>query len=108
MAYQVKIKPEGRAGWAFYSENGVILPIPWELSSIGASIRLRSEDEWNSYCDKHEAQWAKNNRDVIMQRVAEEVKKYWRFRGEIEVDGSWIHLYRGPGCLARIQSWFFD
>ena len=108
MAYQIRIKSEGRGGWAFYYENGVTLPIPWELSVAAVSIRLRSQEEWNSFCDKHDAQWAKNSRDIIMQRVAEDVKKYWRLKGNIEIDDSWIHIYEGPGCLARIQSWFFD
>lgn len=108
MDYQVKTKPDGRLGWAYYSENGVTLPIEWELSTVGISIYLQSEDEWDAFCEKHGAQWAKNSRDIIMQRVAEGVKKDRGLKGEILIDGSWIHLYRGPGCLSRVQSWFFD
>lgn len=93
MSYRITTKPDGRGGWAFYEEDRVALPIPWEVSSIGISIYIPSTSEWRSLCENHGAGWAREREDEILQRVAEGVKKDRHLKGEIEKSDSWLHIY---------------
>lgn len=76
-----------------YEENGTALSIGWEISVSGASIYIPTEDEWNAFCIQHEADWAREQKDMILQRAAEGLKKDKYLKGRIQIAGSWIQIY---------------
>lgn len=89
---------EGRWGYVFYSQSEGVLQIYWELSSVGVSIRFLSEEEWERLCQEQSADWAKANRVLIMQRIADGVKRCHRLKGEIDFDENWIHIWSRRSC----------
>ena len=75
MDYRVEIESGGRAGDVFYIEGGRRLPLWWEYVLNGAAIDAPSSEEWDTYCDKHSAEWAKGRRTEILERVAIEAQR---------------------------------
>ena len=75
MSYKVEIESGAPAGNVFYIEDGKSLPLWWEFLLNGAAIEAPSPEEWDTYCDKHSAEWAKGRRTEILERVAIEAQR---------------------------------
>ena len=72
--YLVEEKQDGRAGWVFYIEQSR-LPLPWEILGAGGGVGISvpTPEEWDTYCEKHKAVWAKGRREEILQRVSQSI-----------------------------------
>src|SRR2546423_15277003 len=101
--YQVKIEQIGRAGWAYYIEQEKQLPFSWEnFGTPGDGIIIPSPTEWNKYCEKRGADWAKERREEILQRVAQSFLKRRYGNGSFEITDRWVYIRPGPTLLSRL------
>src|SRR3712207_6403984 len=99
--YKIEYESYGRCGYAFYVENRR-LPFEWEIIIGGIGVDIPVLEEWDAYCEKHSANWAKGRRDEIVQRLADGLikKMYWFGNGTYEiVDGRWLNVYSGASLL---------
>ncbi len=90
--YKVEITSEGRAGNVFYKETDGKLTFWWEFSMNGASIRIPSDEKWNSFCKSENAQWATNRKVEIVRRIADETKLQRASTAKIKIENEWINL----------------
>jgi hypothetical protein len=92
MNYHVKIIQSGRTGWINYVEDGKLLPFGWDFSALGIEIYVPSSEEWNEYCDKHKADWAKDRRTEILERLAQEVCRQKAKKAKASINDNWINI----------------
>ena len=92
MNYQVKITQKGRGGWIDYVESEKQLPFGWDFSAIGVEIYVPSPEEWNEYCNEHKADWAKDRRTEILERVAQEVCRQKAKQAKVSIKENWIDI----------------
>src|SRR5881394_2284554 len=102
--YSVELEQQGREGWLTYIENGKQLKFPVEQLGIpaGVGISVPTEDRWNAYCDKQKAEWAKDRREQIVQRVAQGGLRQRYPGGYFDVTDQWINLRPGPSLRERL------
>ncbi len=104
-SYRIEEKRISRYGHLFYIEQGGRLPFFWDiLGTPGIGIEIPLPEEWDAFCEKHGAEWAKNRREEILQRVSQWVLKKWFGKGEIEYTEHWINIRPGPSLLSRLLS----
>jgi hypothetical protein len=101
--YRVEEKQEGRSGHAYYIEQGR-LPFFYEILGIkGRGLDIPSPEQWDAYCEKHEAEWAKGRRDEILERVAQALLKKWYRHGTYEIiEDRSLNIYPDPSLLSRL------
>ncbi len=92
MKSKVKIQAEGRGGNVHYIENGKILPFNWEFSAVGLDIDVPTPQEWDAFCIKHIAEWAKSRRQEILEQLAEEVCEQKAKNSRICIEDHWINI----------------
>ena len=92
MDYQVKITHIGRSGWVNYLEGDKVLSFGWDFSAIGVEIYVPSPEEWNKYCNEHKADWAKDRRTEILERVAQEVCRQKAKNAKVRINYDWIDI----------------
>lgn len=104
--YRIEETREGQSGYVFYIEGASKLPFFWEIIGIpsGVGITVPKHEEWEAFCDKHKAEWAKDRRDEILQSVSQWMLKKWFRSGEIEFEGPWIRIIPGPSLISRLLS----
>lgn len=103
--YQIEMNQFGREGEIFYIEQSR-LPFSWEIlggTKWGAGVTIPSPREWDKYCEKNKANWAKGRRDEIVQRIAQALSKHWYKNGTFEIEKDiWLNIYSGPSLLTRL------
>lgn len=106
--YRVKLKQKGPGGQVFYEESDGTLPFRWAIHSrTGIGIFVPAQHEWDEYCDKHGAEWAKGRREEIVDRTARKLIKQRYGKGTYEVgEDNWVHLIPGPGLFSRLIDFF--
>ena len=72
MNYRVEIDNHGPAGDVRYIEDDRVLRLFWEYMSYGVLISVPDSGKWDEYYQSHSAGWAKDRREEILQRVAEQ------------------------------------
>jgi len=92
MDYEVEINQTGRGGTINYIEEEKSLPFDWEFSMVGADIFVPTSSEWDSYCEKHLADWAKGRRQEILERLSQEVRKQKVQSAKIKIEDHWIQF----------------
>ena len=92
MNYSVDVVTILRGGEVFYKESENILPFNWEYTTAGISIYVPSKIDWEVFCEKHSADWAKERRGEILQRLSEEMRKQNHLKGGIEIGDTWIDI----------------
>lgn len=105
--YKVKIKQEGRGGWIYYIEKEKTLPFDWEYfmyPSLG--VVIPSSDKWNSYCENHNASWAIDRREEILQRIGREVLEKQYGNGRFEINDEWLVIHGGHSLVSRLANYF--
>jgi hypothetical protein len=90
--YNVEITSEGRSGDVIYSEQGNSLSFWWEFSTTGAFISIPSGENWNAFCERENALWAKDRKSEIVSRMAAETRRQKAGSAEIEIEDEWINL----------------
>jgi hypothetical protein len=102
--YRVEQEQKGPAGWLYYVERSR-LPFPWEiLGTSGIGITVPTPQEWDAYCEKHGAVWAKGRREKILQRLARRMLQL-HGNGYFDMEDDWISInpvYEPP--LTRLLS----
>jgi hypothetical protein len=100
MNYEVKFTTKGRGGWVYYIEDGKTLPFDWDITTAGFDIYVPTSEEWTAFCDGHNALQAKDRREEILQRIAEEVRKQKAKTAKVSIDetgisfsfeSNWVH-----------------
>jgi hypothetical protein len=94
--FHVKQRPVGPAGWIDYFEDDRSLAIPSEPISDGFAIRMPSDDDWKAFCEREAAEWAIDRREIIIERIIEEMKKRYKTRDVSLDDNYWISVHFGP------------
>lgn len=104
--YHIEEEPHGRGGWVFYVGQ-TRLPFAWEMMAVDEdAIRIPTLEEWDDFCKKHNANWAKNSREKILRRVGEGyLKKNYR-RGTFKIEDKWIVIKPPPSFISRILEFF--
>jgi hypothetical protein len=92
MSYKVEITQDGRCGQDIYVEDGKRLPFDWEFSAAGVTIYVPTPQEWDAYCEKYDAVWAKGRRREILERVAQEVRRQKVKSARFEILDHWVEL----------------
>jgi hypothetical protein len=92
MDYRVEIDSAGRAGNVRYWEDGPPLEFWWEFTMDGAAISVPAAQDWDAYCDRTEAGWAKGRRQEILARIAEETRRQRASSAKIAFEEDWIVL----------------
>lgn len=96
----------GRGGWITYVENGRSLKFPMESGGLpGLTIFVPTKSRWNADCDNQQADWAKDRRQEILDRIARWVLMQRYPNGSFELTDQWIRLRRGPSLAERLLSW---
>lgn len=103
--YQIKVEQTGRAGYIFYIEKSR-LPFAWEMiisgRKTGTGVVIPSPKEWDNYCEKNGANWAKGRRDEIVRRIGEAVGNGWYSNGTYEIrDDRWLDAYPGQSLISK-------
>lgn len=93
MSYNIEITQDGRSGQDIYVEDGKRLPFDWEFSATGVTIHVPTPQEWDAYCAKHDAAWARGRRPEILGRVAQEVSRQKARSARIEMTDHWVELH---------------
>jgi hypothetical protein len=105
--YEVEITQEGRGGTYYYIEQAAKLPFDWDFSSQGVSIVAPTPDEWDSYCSKYDADWAKGRRQEILQTLAEEVRRRKAKSATITIEDHWVNLsFKDSWVFSLLKSLF--
>ena len=105
--YEVEIKQDGRTGWVIYAENDKNLPFDWEFHGTGgATIFVPSSEEWNRYCGKQDARWAKGQRKKILERLGEGFLRTYYGGGDFVVEENWIAIHPSPSFISRLLNYF--
>lgn len=95
MNYEVELE-HGREGKVFYREVGGTLEFWWEFMSYdvgyGVGIQVPSSSQWDAYCEKHSAAWAKGRRQEILERVALEASKQKASSAQVVIGDEWIEF----------------
>jgi hypothetical protein len=100
--YRISQEQHGRAGWLDYAE-GSRLRFPWEiLGTGGIAIRVPSPEDWDEFCEAQQADWAKERRREILERVGERFVKMRYGRGDFNVESLWVVVKPGSSFLSRI------
>ncbi len=103
--YRIEMEQVGREGTVFYIEESR-LPFDWEIlggTKGGAGLTIPAPKEWDMYCEKNKATWAKGRRDEIIQKVAQALANNWYKNGTFEIDQDiWLNIYPGPNLLTRL------
>ncbi len=104
--YHIEEEPHGRGGWVFYVGE-TRLPFPWEMMAFDEdAIRIPTPEEWDDYCETHNANWAKGRREEILKRVGERYLKKNYGKGTFEVEDKWIVIKPAPSFFSRILEFF--
>jgi hypothetical protein len=90
MDYQVEIDSAGRAGNVYYTEDGSPLTFWWEFTMVGAAISVPAAQDWDAYCDRTGAGWAKGRRQEILARIAAETRRQRAPSAKIAFEDEWI------------------
>jgi hypothetical protein len=106
--YEVDFEPHGRAGWMIYRAESE-LKFPWEVGGDkGLIVEIPSQDEWKDFCIKSNAEWALNERDKIITRLAkDEARKPFWWGGEYEIEEKWIYIFPGRSWLTQLLDRLF-
>jgi hypothetical protein len=94
--YSVVIDNPGmRAGTLRYVEAQKELDFYWEID--GPGIVIPSAAEWDAYCDKRNADWAKGRYREIIDRVAEEVRQKKAPSAKVQISEKYIaYIFERP------------
>lgn len=92
MSYQVEITQTGRGGWSYYIEDGKTLSFDWDFSIGSVEIYVPTPEEWDAFCEKRDAGWAKGRRLEILVRLAEEIRKQKAKSAKVSIEDHWIIL----------------
>ena len=104
--FKVELRQEGSGGWVFYVERVGKLPFEWEYVGFPVTgISVPAPEEWDLYCEKHGAGWAKGRREEILTRVAEKILRGYG-KGSYEISDRWVIVRGGTTLLTRILSFF--
>ena len=104
--YHIEEESHGRGGLVFYVGK-TRLPFPWEMMAVNEdAIRIPTLKEWNDYCEKHNADWAKGCREKILRRVGESYLKKNYSRGTFTIEDKWIVIKPAPSFISRILEFF--
>jgi hypothetical protein len=90
MDYQVEIDSAGRSGNVRYKEEGPPLEFWWEFTMDGAVINVPAAQNWDAYCDRENAGWAKGRRQEIIARLAEETRRQRAPSAKIAFEDEWV------------------
>ena len=99
--YKVKEIQDGRAGWIIYTEDGKELRFPWEMISRGIGVSVPDASEWDAYCEKRSAGWAKGRRREILERVAEGARRRYWGATTVTFEEKWLTVQHGDFWLIR-------
>jgi len=81
------------------------LPFSWEiLGTEGIGIFVPKAEEWDAFCEKHNADWAKGSRDEILARLANGVIKKRYGKGSFELNPSSILITPDPSVMSFLLS----
>ena len=100
----VKFTSAGPAGYVYYSEDGETLPFDWQRNTVGFDIYLPSSEEWNSFCDEHNAVRARNRRQEIVTRLAQEISRTEAKGSKVTIDGTGISFSYEHSLLRKLMS----
>lgn len=105
--YEVEIKRDGRTGWVIYAEHNKKLSFDWEFHGAGGvTIFVPSSEEWNAYCEKQNADWAKEQRQKILERAGKGFLQAYYGDGNFVVEENWIAIYPSPSIVLRLLNYF--
>lgn len=104
MRYHVKFTNEGPAGWVYYLEGGEALPFDWETTGAGFYVYLPTAEEWPGFCDQQTAPNARSKRDLIVNRLAKEIKQHQVRGAKVTIDDTGIDFsFEGSWSRAILQ-----
>jgi hypothetical protein len=92
MNYKVEITQSGRGGTIYYIEDDHRMSFDWEFSMSGATIFVRTPDEWEKNSQSQDASWTSGRRQEILERLAEDVRRQQAPSARIEIEDHWIEL----------------
>ena len=102
--YKIESVARGREGYIFYIEKSR-LPFDWEIiiheRNTGRGLTIPTSKEWDSYCERHKANWAKGRRDEIVKRIANVLAKKWGVGNYEIVEDRWLNIWFGSSFLER-------
>ena len=92
----IKFHSEGPCGMVYYSEQGFTLPFDWQRGTVGYDVYLPTSAEWAGFCDEHKAEVAKDRRDEIVRRLANEIAREEPRYAKVSIDDGGIAVsYEG-------------
>lgn len=94
--FQIKERPVGPAGWIDYFEGDKCLTLPSEPIIDGFAIRVPRDEEWKALCEREHAMWAIDRREIIINRIIEEMRKRYKSKDVTFEDNYWINVHFGP------------
>ena len=70
--YRVEEENAGRAGMLCYFEDEKSLKFYWEMAGYyGYDVSVATAEEWDVFCERQAAEWAKGRRAEIIQHLIE-------------------------------------
>jgi hypothetical protein len=92
MECRIEITQSGRGGTIYYIEGDHQLSFDWEFSISGATIFVRTPEEWENNSQSEAASWTKGRRQEILERLAEGVRQQRAQAAKISIEDHWIEL----------------
>src|SRR2546423_894642 len=106
MSFEIKIRKTGRAGWMDYIEEGRSLHFRWDLNTEGAEVYVPTPYEWDVFCEKSAADWARGRRQEILERLAQEYCRQRAKKAKWRIADHWILIsfenYRIHSLLKKL------